>query len=250
MESSAATSMASTAAKSTGKKLKDIARNARDGPLSIRYAGMIGALALIIISFIGFFGEVWSIDPVNACVQLYLFVFGFPLLFVELGPRAKCVPKVFFSRVYEYAKFLTVCWGRGFFYFFCGTLALAQWNLMDVILAVYLMVLGIGMLYFGSRGMKELKAIRAQLVSEDDLREKFKEYDVDKNGCLDPKELAQFCQDLGAKLTNHKCTSSPCSPSEPYHPPLQTLLLSSEDGGIQYEEFLRWWLTEKYAPKV
>lgn len=44
---------------------------------------------------------------------------------------------------YEYAKFLTLLWGRGLFYLFQGSLALVQFSLLYAVVGVYMFVMGI-----------------------------------------------------------------------------------------------------------
>jgi hypothetical protein len=54
---------------------------------------------------------------------------------------------------------LTNYHNRGIFYFYCGTITLAEWNVIDIIVGLYMMGLGVGMFYYGAEAEKKLSAM-------------------------------------------------------------------------------------------
>ncbi|CAM9879711.1 unnamed protein product, partial [Choristocarpus tenellus] len=57
--------------------------NIRDGPISIRILSYIGGIMMVVLGFFSFFGAFFTLNPVGALVQIYLFFFGWLIVFME-----------------------------------------------------------------------------------------------------------------------------------------------------------------------
>ncbi|CAM9587577.1 unnamed protein product [Chrysoparadoxa australica] len=243
--------------KATKGKLYDSITAIRDGPLSLSVLCYGAGISLVATGFLSAFGNLFSLSPISALVHAYLFLGGCLIVCLEArgyNPKwitewiqfyCRFIPKsviVFaltsctpnpahlFFLIY---RFLTLVWGRGVFFFLLGTLAIAQWSLLDLLVGGYCCVLGVGMVWYGKSAMKKLEGLKGQIKDERSLRIKFEEFDKDNTGTLDVHELATLCQQLGSELTTAELEAT------------MLCLDQNDDKGIAYEEFLRWWTSDK-----
>jgi hypothetical protein len=118
----AAASSAGTFAKDQATELSTLASN---GDFSIRILALLGAMAMLVVSVLGFLGKVLTLKFVSALIDFYIFVFAIITIILESGGKIP-LPRSFEQNLYKYGLFLKFVWGRGILYFFVGTLLVSQ----------------------------------------------------------------------------------------------------------------------------
>lgn len=129
-----------------------------------------------------------------------------------------------------YAKFLEYTSGRGLFFFFCGSLQVTNFNMLDWAVGGFMMFVGVTAMIAGFMAARDLRLFRFSIASESDLESKWKTYDVNGNGSLDVKELTRFIEDSGVDMTRNEVAS------------VYMALDKNFDETITYEEFYYWWM--------
>lgn len=131
--------------------------------------------------------------------------------------------------VQQQAKFLSSTWGRGLFSFFVGSLQFSNWNMLDLTVGGFMMILGclaMGVSMATARGLKTLKV---RIKDESTLKRKWKEHDVNRDGSLDVKELTAFLQDARVNMSRNEVAA------------VFLALDKNFDDRISYQELLEWW---------
>jgi hypothetical protein len=149
----------------------EVGRLARDGDFSIRLFAMLGGLAMIVISVLGFVTKLLTLHWVSALVEIYTFVLGIIMVVLE----GKSIPfsSSFESGIYKYALFLKFVWGRGVLYFIAGTLQLIQAGLLDLIVGAFVCFVGVTFIIVGRRSARKLAELKSSRFSEATLRAEF-----------------------------------------------------------------------------
>jgi hypothetical protein len=204
-----------------------VVQKVKTGNVPLRLAATLGGIAMVISGVLTFLGDAFSLLFVNAIIQLYIVAFGIIVCILEI--RNEKSREAWLPLITQYAFFLTQVWGRGAFYFFAGTLALSQWTLMSILVGLYMMAMGSGMIWYGKRAVDRLHALHDQILDKDKLEASFREHDRDNNGGLDPHELALLCAAMGTGLSRSEIEAA------------ILMLDANDDGLIQYDEFYEWW---------
>eukprot|EP00612_Vaucheria_litorea_P002777 CAMPEP_0171458924 /NCGR_PEP_ID=MMETSP0945-20130129/4408_1 /TAXON_ID=109269 /ORGANISM="Vaucheria litorea, Strain CCMP2940" /LENGTH=299 /DNA_ID=CAMNT_0011984829 /DNA_START=88 /DNA_END=987 /DNA_ORIENTATION=+ len=207
--------------------LENLVKTVKEANIPLRTLAAIGGVAMVTISVLSFLGYFFTLSILLAVFQAYQIAFG--LLIFALETRSFFHTLLKKMRVFEYFKILSVSWGRGIFYIYCGSLILGAWNLVNILLGVYLIIVGLLFVIFGVNTVSKLKSLQKRFTNEDQLRQIFEHYDVDNSGALDKQELASLCYEMGAELSRNELETA-------LH-----LLDRDEDGLIQFEEFIGWW---------
>ncbi len=142
----------------------DVISELRSGNVSTRLVASIGGAAMVVIGIMSFIGDVFSLNFINAIIQCYMVIFGAIVIVIEMGLHGKNWK--WGAIISKNARFLCFVNGRGAFYFFIGTLALTEWNLLRVVLGAYMMTVGVGLVWFGYLANKKLEAINGAAQSE------------------------------------------------------------------------------------
>lgn len=129
-----------------------------------------------------------------------------------------------------YCKFLEYTWGRGVFFFFVGSLQFTNFNMLDWAVGGYMMFVGVTAIIAGIATARDLKLLKFSIKSEDDLKQKWEQYDADGNGVLDVKELSIFVRESGINMTKNEIAST------------YMTLDKNFDEKLTYEEFYMWWM--------
>ena len=164
----AAGSVAGTFAK---EQVDEVRRLASEGDFSIRLFAMIGGLAMVIVSIIGFVGRFLTLHWVRALLAVFTFVLGIIMVMLE----GKQIP--FSGRVEDtivkYAPFLKFVWGRGFLYFVAGILTIAGGGLIEMIVGAFVAFVGITFVVVGRRSASKLADLKKSQFSEVTLHAEF-----------------------------------------------------------------------------
>jgi len=206
------------------KVFKDRIEN---GPQTFRAMALLGGAGMVICGAFGFISDFVTLSPIEATIQVYIALFGIVVVMLEGGKMLKT--DKYENLVEKYCQFLALVQGRGIFYLFCGSLALAQWTLMNIILGSYMLFAGVLCVSAGAHASVKLKAAREVLKDETAVKEAFEKYDADHNGTLDIAELKELAQALGSEMTPNEIEAS------------MLMLDISGDGRLDFSEFMHWW---------
>ncbi|CAM9661752.1 unnamed protein product [Ascophyllum nodosum] len=215
------------AAKGQALKIKDTMNKLRNGSPSIKTLSYIAGGLLVTLGFFSFFIDFFTLHVVGAVVQLYMFVFGWAILVIEV--RSKLLPAFILKTIRKYFAFITVVWGRGCFFIYVGTLALAEWSTLYIWVGIYLVVLGAGMIYWGLGANSALKGLVNEMKDPIFVESTFNKFDHNGNGMLEIEELGKLLESFGAELNP---------------PQLEAAILlmdKNHDGAISLQEFQAWW---------
>ena len=87
-------------------------------------------------------------------------------------------------------------------------------------------------------GLKNVPGLPASQMTKDQIKDAFKEFDKDKNGILDVKELQDFAFSLGETWSDDTCKK------------VMEQLDTDKSGGLDIEEFSAWFLTPGNAAQI
>jgi hypothetical protein len=130
-----------------------------------------------------------------------------------------------------YAKFLEYTWGRGTLYFFCGSLQVTNFNMLDWAVGGFMMFVGVTAIIAGIATAKDLRLFKFSIKDEADLKEKWAMYDANGDGQLDVKELSLFIKESGVDMNQNEIACT------------YMALDKNFDEKITFEELFFWWKT-------
>jgi len=199
------------------------------GPLSLRVLGFLAGVCLFIAGLIEFFIYLSASKFQPALLNFYCVLFGFIMAIMEVQTITLAKQK---KILIDQLSFLNDAWIRSFFYIFCGTLTAGEWSWeasLDVLAAIMCFGVGFGQLVFTIMARHKLQNI--ELGDREECGRLFEEYDVDKNGYLDPKELSSLVLKLGSTLGHTELEAA--------------IQLLDKDGNhkVDKEEFVNWFCT-------
>uniref|UniRef100_A0A7S2UAN7 EF-hand domain-containing protein n=1 Tax=Attheya septentrionalis TaxID=420275 RepID=A0A7S2UAN7_9STRA len=197
-----------------------------DAPLSFRLMVVLGGTAMIVTNFFSIFGRFLTLNLTGAIISLYCVIFGLIIVLLESGTS---MPESVVSSIHEYAKFLEFTWGRGLLYILSGTLQLSNWGPIDLIVGWLMTILGVFAIIVGVSTAKKLKELTAAIETEEDLKKRWSEADADGDGSLDAKELYDFAEKAGLKLSKYEIATA------------FSTIDKNFDDLLQFEEFYEWW---------
>jgi EF-hand domain pair/COPI associated protein len=191
--------------------------------------GFIGGLAMIASNGIAILDRFFSFNFAGSLLAVYGVFFGLIITILDgPGPCAQYLNR----RTLFYAKFLEFTWGRGALYFFVGTLQVSNWNMLDWAVGGFMMFVGITAIGVGIATAQELRRLKASILSEADLKQKWDRHDTNHNGKLDVKELTALVTDAGIDMTRNDVAAAFLA------------LDKNFDAYISYEEFYSWYMAE------
>jgi hypothetical protein len=130
-------------------------------------------------------------------------------------------------------QFFGFFWGRGASYLFVGSLQVTNFIMMDCTLGGFMMFVGVTTITAGIATSRDLKLFKFSISDEAKLKEKWDQYDMNKNGALAVKELMAFLKELGIGMIRNEIASTFLA------------LDKNFDDEILYEEFYFWWMGEE-----
>ena len=205
-----------------------IHRDRTEGPLTYRAMAFIGGLGLIATNVINGPSRFFSFHFAGAMISFYNFLFGWVIVFLEGPGCGRCGG----GRVRYFAKFLEFTAGRGIFYFFCGSLQVANVNMLDWAVGGWMVVTGVIAIGVGVTASRQLNLLRFSVKTEEELKEKWLQFDTNHDGYFDIKELSKFAEASGLRMTRNEVAASFLA------------LDRNFDDRISYEEFYAWWSSD------
>lgn len=229
-----------------GVELQKLKKSILEGSVELATLGVLGSVAMLVVSILGFVGDFLSLSPVRAMVMIYCFIGALIMLILEGIHHAGVVgggfgTRITFVRIYIHQELhvLTTVTGRAIAYAFFGSLMLANSKLLGLGAAVgaYLIFIGGAMIFVGVRASTKLSELGDGL-SESELIAKFDAHDVDSDGKLARNELMELCADLGTTLSARELESA-------------LLLLDADKSGfVDKAEFIAWWSGQSWQRQL
>jgi len=216
---------ASNFAKSTARDLKE---NLMQGNWSLRILALLGGLAMIAVSILGFISHLFGFDWISAIFDVYTFFLGIMIVILEAQNKLSFLSKVT-SKLYRNAKFLSYLWGRGIVYFVAGTLEVSQREFLDLIVGGYVCFVGILFIFVGRRASKKLASVRRTACTAEQLQENFAKSDIDGKGSLTVTQFGELTTALGLDLNRREVEAAFME------------LDHSNTGRLTYESIQMWW---------
>ena len=209
----------------------DIKKNLSEGDWSLRLLALLGGLAMIVTSILGFIGNVLTLHWFSAVFEAYTFILGVIIVVLESSGKLS-----FFSRMenslYKNALFLKYVWGRGVVYFIAGTIQISLRNAVEVIVGAFVCFVGVTYIVVGRRTARKLGEIRRGACSPEDLQEKFAQADLDGKGALTLDQFRQLTKSLGLDLNRRETEAAFMQ------------IDYSHTGRLSYESVHTWWTQE------
>eukprot|EP00547_Thalassionema_nitzschioides_P007208 CAMPEP_0194222592 /NCGR_PEP_ID=MMETSP0156-20130528/33300_1 /TAXON_ID=33649 /ORGANISM="Thalassionema nitzschioides, Strain L26-B" /LENGTH=232 /DNA_ID=CAMNT_0038953441 /DNA_START=97 /DNA_END=795 /DNA_ORIENTATION=- len=150
---------------------------ASQGSISIRLGAILGGVALIVSSVLGFINRFITFHWVGAILGVYTFGLGCVMILLEgqQGSHQFALLGDFETSLYKYALFVKFVWGRGILYFVAGTLEMAQAgsNPVELLVGIFVMVVGVAFVIFGRRSAAKLYELRQKRYSPATLQSEF-----------------------------------------------------------------------------
>jgi len=185
----------------TKEKLMELKKQAKEGNRSLHFLALIGGLGCIIIGFFELTSRFMRLQLVGALIDSYIILLG--IIVVILEGKDMFLSEILVQNIHKYALFLDFLWGRGMLYIFIGTMQLYQIDLFNLVSGGYMCIIGGLHIVVGNRTANKLKAIRKSLYSENTLRTKFQNADIEGDG-LNLQQFQSLCENLGLVLSSRE----------------------------------------------
>jgi COPI associated protein len=167
----AANEAGSVAGNFAKEQVDEVKRLTSEGDLSIRLLAMIGGLAMVVVSILGFIARILTFHWLNALLSIYTFILGLIMLLLE----GKAIPfsKAWEETIVKYALFLKFVWGRGCLYFVAGTLTISGGGLIEALVGLVVALVGLAFIIIGRRSAKKLEELKKSQFSETTIKAEF-----------------------------------------------------------------------------
>jgi EF-hand domain pair/COPI associated protein len=204
-----------------------IQKDHTEGPTTYRLLALLGGIAMILSNGIAILDRFFSFRFTSALIAFYNCIFGIFIVSIE-APGVLSVDLA--AKVRYYAKFLEYTWGRGILYIFCGSLQVTNVNMLDWCVGGWMILVGITAIIVGMSTQKQLRLLKLSIKSEEDLKQKWNQYDTSGSGSLDVKELTAFVRGEGIEMSSNEVAATFMA------------LDKNFDDRITFEEFQAWWM--------
>ena len=219
----------------------EITRMLEDGPVKFRFLVLCGAVFMVLSSafeynqekFYGYYG----ISPLFFIISLYVWIFGAFIITLEIMPFSMGVSEIH-KLILDHLNILRFTWGRGFFYFFSGSLQFSLCTTMNMAAGGVMMVLGIASIMIGRAASKKLKTLVRKVGNKHNLREKFSMHDKDRDGRLSVYEFRNFVKDMDVRLNDNELTNAFIA------------IDRNNDRFITFTDLATWYAMAKYEVKT
>ncbi|KAG7363344.1 COPI associated protein [Nitzschia inconspicua] len=211
----------------TKEQAVELKKQAQDGDHSLRFLGVVAGLACVVVGILGLVFRFLRFDIIGALIDFYIVILGAIVMVLE-GKNA-LLPAKLVDNIHKYALFLKFLWGRGSLYFVIGTLLLSQFDLLNLIAGGYMCAVGVLYILVGKRTAAKLKTLRKFIYSEQTLRTRYNEADIEGIG-LNMSQFKTLCFNLGLDLTRRELEAA--------FGHIQTKFNTER---LSYQDFQAWW---------
>jgi hypothetical protein len=198
------------------------------GDVTWRVLGLISGVCMVLRSIVGLYQHLFSFHVI---LDVWMGIFGMFSVMMERKDTNQKVQAI----IKQYARLLTNPFGRGIVYLLVGLLILSRAEWLDLLVGGIVMTNSILLLISAKHMSKVFNELHSAKYTESYIMSKFYEFDKDKSGTLDTKELAALCSSLGANLSKNELEVA------------LFVLDADGDGHIAAIEFLRWWKSSTYS---
>lgn len=207
--------------------------------ISLHHLGTVGGLVLIVDGILGlFFGYSLGLTGLQILNEFFMIAFGVILIFIEYPTLADM--SKFRRKLHHFARFLFVPMGRGCFYTYITCLLFSQYpDPVDIISAIYLIILSVLCVKVGLSSQKALHDLKLMFTSVDDIKRKITEIRNQNHEILgagfnlpeglDKSDFRQLCKDYGIILGKNELDA------------MVLCLDSDQDGKVGFDELCAWW---------
>jgi len=130
--------------------------------------------------------------------------------------------------------------------------------MLDWVVGGFMIFVGVVAIGVGMAAARQMRLLHFSIRNEDQLKAKWDQYDLDKNGSLDIKELTAFVADSGVPMTRNEIAATFLALGRYSYMFVGTaqfrfisiiILDKNFDQHISYEEFYAWWIQagERYV---
>jgi COPI associated protein len=176
----------------------------KEGPLTFRTLGFLGGIAMTISNALAILDRFFSFNFTGAVLAIYGVFFGILITSLE---GTGSYSKILNSTIRYYAKFLDFTWGRGALYFFVGTLQASNVNMLDWAVGGFMIFVGLTAMGVGIATAAQLREMKSKIASEGKLKEKWDEFDANKDGFLDVKEVTALARSVDMDLSRNEISA-------------------------------------------
>jgi len=186
---------------------EELKRYMADGPIRFRTVTFIGAIFMLVASFIDYQEEknytyygYDSMSPLFVGITIYVWIFGLFIASLEIRPFHMTV-SIFHRFILRYFSILRFAWGRGCFYIFSGSLQFVTLSKCNMMAGGFMVCLGAISIVTGRVAGRKLKNMVKNIGSKNRLTELFSKHDKDRDGYLNVKEFQHFMRDADVHLS-------------------------------------------------
>lgn len=229
--------------KSLALDCTEITRMLEEGPLKFRIFVLFGAIFMVVANIMDYNKTQYSdyygsgVGALFFVISLYIWLFGAFIITLEMRPFRSGVSLIH-RAILEQVSFLRFTWGRGFLYFFSGSLQFVLFTQWNMIAGGVMIILGIASVIFGRLASNKLKTLVKNIGNRNNLLDKFKMHDKDHDGYLNVREFRNFVRDMGVKLNDDELTNA-------------FMAIDRDcDRKITFQDLSNWYANAKYDVKT
>lgn len=224
-----------------GLDCDEIKRMLEVGPIKFRFLVVCSALFMVIASIFEYnqqkFYSYYGVSALFYIISLYVWIFGAFIISLEIMPFGMGVFSIH-KLILDQMNILRFTWGRGFFYFFSGSLQFCLCTKWNMIAGGVMMIIGILSILIGRAASKKLKVLIRRIGNKNNLKEKFRKHDRDGDGYLSVYEFKNFVNDMNVGLNDDELTNAFLA------------IDRNNDRYITFSDLANWYATSKYEVKT
>ena len=215
----------------TKERVAELQEGVDEGNMSLRLLSSIGALMLIVVTFLTSFADLLMISGGSFLFGVYGFLLGFIILILEYGKRVPAFGTME-AKLYENMRCLKTVWGRGCLLFFAGTVEFAQNDFINYAVGIYLCSVGVLFILVGRSAARKTATARRNMYTHEQLEKMFVGVDQEGGGYITKKEFGNLTRELDMDLTRREVEIA------------FRAIDTQNESRINFEAFMRWWNDE------
>lgn len=214
------------------ERFESIKQNLSHLELTVQSLGFIAGFGMLVLGGFGALSNVFALSPIELILNVFVAIFGLTMCMLEFKNHLMVDQfRVFIEREMH---ILYTPYGRASFYVLAGVMLVAnRGGFLCSCLGLFCIGVGALSSISAKQASDTLSRLLGEQYKEADIKNKFKRFDRDRNGALDPNEVKAMCSDLSATLTDAQLEA------------VIFALDKNRDGRITEEEFMTWWKTNK-----
>ncbi|KAL3937901.1 MAG: hypothetical protein SGBAC_007082 [Bacillariaceae sp.] len=215
----------------TKERVAELQEGVDEGNMSLRLLSSIGALMLIVVTFLTSFADLLMINGGSFLFGVYGFILGFVILILEYGKRVPAFGAME-EKMYANMRCLKTVWGRGCLLFFAGTVEFAQNDFINYAVGIYLCSVGVLFILVGRSAARKTATARRNLYTGAQFQKMFAGVDADGGGFITKNQFGELTHELDMDLTRREVEIA-----------FRQIDVQNENR-IDFNAFMRWWNDE------